>query len=110
VRRVGGLACEWKGCPEFGAQAHHLVSRRYHSTRWVTRNGARLCCKHHMLVTHDGEENRALAHRLIGEDAWRGLNIAKNLGKVDPMLMVVALRQEIRERGLEVQARESGLM
>lgn len=76
-----------------GHDAHHLVSRLYKQTRWLLDNGAHLCRGCHMLVGRDGEENRLLAIRLIGEERWEQLQITKHCrAKVDPLAARVVLQ------------------
>ena len=51
-------------CVMCGANHHvqcaHIVSRRYHATRWLFGNAVTLCARHHMMYTHDP----------LGWDAW----------------------------------------
>lgn len=76
-----------------GHDAHHLVSRRYKQCRWLLDNSAYLCRGCHMLVGQDGEENRALAIKLIGAERWEQLNIAKACrANVDPVAARVVLQ------------------
>jgi hypothetical protein len=83
--------------------AHHLVSRRYRVCRWLIDVGAHICKGCHMLVTVDGEENRALAIKLVGAERWEQLNIAKNCGaKTDPLAAAVGLKYEASKRGVKL--------
>lgn len=103
-RQAGGdgARCQFGGCVRRGTQAHHLTSRRYRQTRWLLCNGAWLCGGCHLLVTQDGEENRALALRLIGEERWEQLQIAKHCrSRIDPRLAAIALRAAVRMGGGE---------
>jgi hypothetical protein len=50
----------------------------------------------------DGEENRALALRLIGDVRWESLNVQKFFKvKPDPMGSAIVLRREAMLRGLK---------
>jgi hypothetical protein len=75
----------WRDC-------HHLVSRRYFATRWDPENCARLCSGCHMLVTHDGEENRHLAIRMLGLERWQVMNGIKSSRAIDVRLVIVGLK------------------
>lgn len=88
--RTGGRCqrCYWKP----GHDAHHLVSRSYKQTRWLLDNGAHLCRGCHRLVGVDGEENRALAIRLLGVERWEQLQVTKHCrAKVDAVAAMVVL-------------------
>ena len=82
VRSLRIMCCRC-GCRPV-ADPHHLISRRYRQTRWLVDNGAPLCKGCHMWVQADGEENRALALRLIGAERWEQLQTAKRCGAKVP--------------------------
>lgn len=92
------------------AQADHLVSRRYRATRWNTEIGAPLCAGCHRMLTSDSYEHAALGARLLGAGRWQLLNAAKDRGKVDVRLAIIALEAEVRAAGLAAQAVARGLM
>jgi hypothetical protein len=79
-----------------GVQAHHLVSRRYHGTRWIPQCGSLLCSGCHLLVGQDGEENRLLALHLVGPKMWSWLNVAKHGTKTDIAMSIVLLHEYMR--------------
>ena len=86
-----------------GHDAHHLVSRSYRQTRWLPDNGAFLCSNCHRIVGVDGEENRALAVRLIGAERWELLNVQKHFKvKPDPLAAAIALRYEAERLGVKL--------
>lgn len=86
--------------------AHHMVSRTYRQTRWLVDVGAALCRNCHRIVGMDGEENRLLAHDLVGAERWEQLQVTKHCrGKVDPKAAAVMLRYEAEKRGLDLIAR-----
>lgn len=59
IKDRDGWACRACGTP-FNVQCAHIVSRRYHATRWLMANAVTLCSKHHMKWTNDP----------LGWDAW----------------------------------------
>ena len=84
---------------------HHLVSRRYHATRWDLVNGAALCAGCHHLVTIDSHENGLLALSLVGSALWEWLNVAKRELKTDPSLALVAMEAEAKRLVLKKEAK-----
>ena len=47
VRAKTGNKCEYCGITKF-LNAHHIISRSNHATRWDLDNGVSLCAKHHL--------------------------------------------------------------
>jgi hypothetical protein len=92
------------------ADADHLISRRYRATRWNTEIGAPLCKGCHMLVTSDAAEHVRLGISVMGRDRWELLNLAKDAGKCDPALAIMALEAEVRAKGLTALAVDRGIM
>jgi hypothetical protein len=45
-----------------------------------------------MLVTHDGEENRHLAIRMLGLERWQVMNGIKSSRAIDVRLVIVGLK------------------
>lgn len=102
VRSSNGTRCQRCNMRP-GHDAHHLVSRSYRACRWLVQNGAFLCRNCHRIVGMDGEENRALAIKLMGAERWEQLNVAKNCHvKVDPLEAAVGLRYEAQKRGIRL--------
>ena len=106
------VRCECSpGCYRPANQVHHIFSRDFHPTRWVPENAAFLAQGCHRRIGSDHEENRRLGIRLVGQKRYDQLDLmAHSRCKTDPILAVVTLREEIRYRGLEAQARERGLL
>jgi hypothetical protein len=62
----------------------HLVSRRYHGTRWQEANGWTLCRRCHMKWTYDPLGWDALCEQRLGAEAWANLKArARMLSKPD---------------------------
>ncbi len=49
---------------------HHLIKRRYLSTRWDLNNGIPLCTKHHQDAHQDNDDALVV---IIGEDEYQRL-------------------------------------
>ena len=52
VKQRDAWTCRACGSP-FRIQCAHIVSRRYHATRWLLGNAVALCAGCHMKYTHD---------------------------------------------------------
>jgi 5-methylcytosine-specific restriction endonuclease McrA len=52
VKERDGWACRACGT-HMHPQCAHIVSRRYHATRWILVNAITLCRSHHLKWTHD---------------------------------------------------------
>lgn len=52
VRNRDGNKCVIEGCKNDSCHAHHIFSRKNHSTRWDVSNGISLCYFHHMRWAH----------------------------------------------------------
>lgn len=78
-------------------EAHHLIKRDKHATRFVLDNGVAVCkwlCHHH-LETHP-DDNEAFAIELLGEARWNELLELSRLRKaVDLDAVIVELREQV---------------
>lgn len=52
IKQRDGWQCRACGSP-YKVQCAHIVSRRYHATRWLTANAMALCARCHMRWTND---------------------------------------------------------
>ena len=96
-----------------GHDAHHLVTRTKHLTRWITVNGSHLCRHCHETVGRPGTDNELLAVSLIGMAGWQELNaISNGRGKVDIDLTLMDLDATLRARPRWVvdEAKRRGLI
>jgi hypothetical protein len=76
----------------------HLVSRRYHGTRWQERNGWTLCRRCHMKWTYDPLGWDALVEQRIGAEAWATLKAcARILSKPDYLAILAGARARLLE-------------
>jgi NAD-dependent dihydropyrimidine dehydrogenase PreA subunit len=96
--------CERCGV-ERPVHAHHLISRRYRSTRYVLHNGAALCAACHRLC-HRGVgyvlRNERLAIRLVGVVGWDVLGAqAESTPRYTPEAELERLRAEVAARWLQ---------
>jgi len=56
VRSIAGNKCELCGSSEH-LNAHHLIGRKNHATRWYIPNGVCLCVKHHWCGNESAHQN-----------------------------------------------------
>lgn len=89
--------CEAAGDTDFpcsgGLQCAHLISRRYHATRWNVDNAACLCAAHHMYWTHRPLEWDVWCLDLLGPSVWAELKlVARAGGKTDYAELIPALQ------------------
>ncbi len=94
-----------------GGEAHHLISRRRHATRWDLDNGVMLHRHCHDIVQHDPTCNARLAIDALGSGARERLKARAVQDLPErPADAVRRLRALVRNRGLTRLARERGLM
>lgn len=72
-------------------QAMHLVSRRYHATRWTLDNGRAGCAAHHTYLTLHPLEHLEFCERVLGVDGWRRMRDAALAGARQDLVGVIAL-------------------
>lgn len=64
--------CRACGSP-YSIQCAHVVSRRYHATRWTLANAVALCASCHLKFTHDPLAWDAWVEERLGVDAYAEL-------------------------------------
>ena len=69
VKQRDAWQCRACGSP-YRIQAAHIVSRRYHATRWLMANCVALCSSCHVKWTHDPLGWDAWVDERIGVDAY----------------------------------------
>ena len=72
VKDRDGWACRACGSP-FRVQCAHVVSRRYHATRWSMANAVTLCARDHMRFTCDPLAWDAWIEERFGEAVYSEL-------------------------------------
>jgi hypothetical protein len=85
-------------------QAAHVISRRYHGTRYDEGNCHALCIYCHMWETHHPLEGQEFWKSFLGPDVFEALRARAMIhrGKLDLKEIAVDLREKLR--GLESAA------
>lgn len=66
---------DWKCviCGRGSVQCAHIISRRYHATRWMLGNAVALCPSHHVFFTHRPLEWDEWVTARLGEAGYQEL-------------------------------------
>ena len=72
-------------CGKTPIQSHHIISRRYHSTRFNPNNGIGLCFNHHRNLAHQNPvEFHNVLVKLFGQKYLDDLNVlSQRIEKLD---------------------------
>lgn len=74
VKQRDGHECQVEGCTKNNVNAHHIFSRKNHSTRWDVSNGISLCFYHHMRWAHvEYEQFRDFVINWMGKKPFEAL-------------------------------------
>jgi hypothetical protein len=83
IRQKNGGRCVLCGT-DSGIQAAHIISRRYHATRWDLSNGWPLCNREHLRYTFDPLGWDALCYQRLGAEVFDELKRRAMAGGADP--------------------------
>lgn len=79
IKQRDGWRCVVCGT-NHAVQCAHLISRRYHATRWLLGNAVTLCARHHLIYTHDPLAWDSYCEAKLGEAGWDALKIMARKG------------------------------